>query len=131
MTAADNRLKLEEAEIGNGQPGTGERAEGRWWLADRPTLPLKFSSCRKAGRPANTDAGGVHFCLKGDPKSQGRYEYRATASLAQLHRGQRKALFVDVPAAKNTFTTQLNPLNKGTLAPSPTKKNTASSTPTT
>lgn len=144
MTAADNRLKLEEATLDSITKNlirikelTVQAGGGTLTITDRQAIAAEIFQLQEGLVDLfNTkDAGGEHIFagFKGAQQPfvkapNGRYEYKGDEGQRYLAIGASttvatgdngKALFVDVPAAKNTFTAQLNPLNKGTLQVNP------------
>ncbi|UXD88264.1 flagellar hook-associated protein FlgL [Thalassolituus hydrocarboniclasticus] len=144
MTAADNRLKLEDATLGSVTDNltrlkelTVKAGGGSLTLTDRQAIAAEVYQIQEAlvdlfnTRDANGEyvfagfKGGDAPFVKND---SGRYDYKgdegqrfltigASTNVATGDNG--KSLFVDVEASKNTFTTELNPLNKGTMRISP------------
>ncbi len=144
MTAADNRLKLEEATLSSITDKltrikelTVQAGGGTLTITDRQAIAAEIFQLQEglADLFNTKDAGGEYIFagFKGAQEpfvkaANGRYEYKgdegqrylAIGSTTTVATGDNgKALFVDVPAAKNTFTAELNPLNKGTLQVSP------------
>lgn len=144
MTAADNRLKLEDATLGSITDNltrlkelTVKAGGGTLTITDRQAIAAEVYQIQEGlvdlfnTRDANGEyvfagfKGGNAPFVKND---SGRYDYKgdegqrfltigASTNVATGDNG--KNLFVDVEAAKNTFTTELNPLNKGTMRVSP------------
>jgi flagellar hook-associated protein 3 FlgL len=144
MTAADNRLKLEDATLGSITDNltrlkelTVKAGGGTLTITDRQAIAAEVYQIQEGlvdlfnTRDANGEyvfagfKGGDAPFVKND---SGRYDYKgdegqrfltigASTNVATGDNG--KNLFVDVEAAKNTFTTELNPLNKGTMRVSP------------
>ena len=144
MTAADNRLKLEDATLGSITDNltrlkelTVKAGGGTLTITDRQAIAAEVYQIQEGlvdlfnTRDANGEyvfagfKGGNAPFVKND---SGRYDYKgdegqrfltigASTNVATGDNG--KSLFVDVEAAKNTFTTELNPLNKGTMRVSP------------
>ncbi|MCB2385254.1 flagellar hook-associated protein FlgL [Thalassolituus alkanivorans] len=144
MTAADNRLKLEDATLGSITDNltrlkelTVKAGGGSLTLTDRQAIAAEVYQIQEGlvdlfnTRDANGEyvfagfKGGNAPFVKND---SGRYDYKgdegqrfltigASTNVATGDNG--KSLFVDVEAAKNTFTAELNPLNKGTMRISP------------
>ena len=144
MTAADNRLKLEDATLGSITDNltrlkelTVKAGGGSLTITDRQAIAAEVYQIQEGlvdlfnTRDANGEyvfagfKGGNAPFVKND---SGRYDYKgdegqrfltigASTNVATGDNG--KSLFVDVEAAKNTFTTELNPLNKGTMRVSP------------
>lgn len=144
MTAADNRLKLEEATLSSVTDNlerlkelTVQAGGGSLTITDRQAIAAEIYQLQEGlADLLNTKDAGGEYIFAGFKGSQmpfvkadnGRYEYQgdegqrylALSNSTNVATGDNgKALFVDVPAAKNTFTTQLNPLNKGTLQVNP------------
>ena len=144
MTAADNRLKLEDATLGSITDNltrlkelTVKAGGGTLTITDRQAIAAEVYQIQEGlvdlfnTRDANGEyvfagfKGGNAPFVKND---SGRYDYKgdegqrfltigASTNVATGDNG--KSLFVDVEAAKNTFTAELNPLNKGTMRISP------------
>lgn len=144
MTAADNRLKFEDATLGSITDNltrlkelTVKAGGGTLTITDRQAIAAEVYQIQEGlvdlfnTRDANGEyvfagfKGGDAPFVKND---SGRYDYKgdegqrfltigASTNVATGDNG--KNLFVDVEAAKNTFTTELNPLNKGTMRVSP------------
>ena len=144
MTAAENRLNLEEAtlqsiteNIARVKELTVQAGDGAYTIEDRQAIAAEIYQLQEALADLfNTrDANGEHIFagFKGGSEPfvkapNGRYEFKgdegqrylaigATTTVATGDSG--KGLFVDVESAKNTFTTSLNPLNTGTLQVNP------------
>ncbi|MAK92921.1 MAG: flagellar hook-associated protein 3 [Oceanospirillaceae bacterium] len=144
MTAAENRLNLEEATLSSVTENiarvkelTVQAGDGSYTIEDRQAIAAEIYQLQEALADLfNTrDANGEHIFagFKGATEpfqktGTGRYEFvgdegqrylaiGATTTVATGDSG--KGLFVDVEAAKNTFTTSLNPLNTGTLQVNP------------
>lgn len=138
ITAAENRLKLEEATLGSVteqltrlQELTVKAGGGALTLEDRQYIAAEVSQIQNSLVDLfNTrDPSGEYIFagFKGSeppfqPGPSGRYEYYgdegqrflaigASTTVATGDTG--KALFVDIPAVKNSFTTNVNPLNQG------------------
>jgi len=139
MTAAENRLNLEEATLSSVtdaltriQELTVNAGSGTLTITDRQAISAEISQLEKhlASLFNTKDPNGEYIFggFKGaaPPFQQadtGRYEYAGDEGQRYLSIGDTtrvatgdngKALFVDVRAAKNTFTTSVNPLNTGT-----------------
>lgn len=144
MTAADNRLKLEEATLDSVTKNlirmkelTVQAGGGTLTITDRQAIAAEIYQLQEglADLFNTKDAGGEYIFagFKGGQEpfvkaANGRYEYKGDEGQRYLAIGPStnvatgdngKALFVDVPAAKNTFTSQLSPLNKGTMQVNP------------
>ena len=140
MTAAENRLKLEEATLSSIteqmtrlQELTVQAGGGSLTITDRQAIAAEVDEIQGALVDLfNTrDPSGEYIFagFKGQnppfvQQQNGRYEYEgdegqrilpigASTNVATGDTG--KALFVDVRAADNSFTTFENPLNNGTL----------------
>lgn len=143
MTYADNRLYIEEAALKSVTTNltdirelTGSVQSAKT-QTDRQAIAAEISERLKGLVDLfNTqDANGEYIFagFKGDVQpfqmgSNGRYEYKgdegqrylSIANSVSVATGDSgKSLFVDVAAAKNTFTASTNPLNKGTLEVNP------------
>lgn len=144
MNAADNRLKLEEATLQSVldrverlRELTVSAGNGSFTMAARQATAAEIYQIQEALADLfNTkDAGGEYIFagfkggqepfVKGD---NGRYDFKGdegqrylaiSASVKVATGDSGKALFVDIPAAKNTFTTEVSPLNKGFIEVSP------------
>src|SRR5690606_26945160 len=144
MTAADNRLKLEEATLKSVTANlervkelTVQAGGGSLTITDRQAISAEIFQLQEGLVDLfNTKDAGGEYIFAGFKGSQepfvkvasGRYEYKGDEGQRYLAIGPSttvatgdngKALFIDVEAAKNTFTAQLNPLNKGTLQVNP------------
>ncbi|MCD8522538.1 MAG: flagellar hook-associated protein FlgL [Saccharospirillaceae bacterium] len=144
MTAADNRLKLEEATLGSITDNltrlkelTVKAGGGTLTLTDRQAIAAEVYQIQEGladlfnSRDANGEFIFAGFKGSSEPfvkNSTGRYDYKgdegqrfltigASTNVATGDNG--KSLFVDVEAAKNTFTAELSPLNKGTMRANP------------
>jgi len=144
MTAAQNRLNLEEVTLGSITDRiarlkelTVQAGDGSYTIVNRQAIAAELYQVQEAlGDLFNTkDANGEYIFagFKGGSEPfvkapNGRYEFKgdegqrylaigATTTVATGDSG--KGLFVDVEAAKNAFTTSLNPLNEGTLQVNP------------
>lgn len=144
MTAAENRLKLEESTLGSVtdiltrvKELTVKAGGGSLTLTDRQAIAAEVSEIQGAlvdlfnTRDPNGEYIFGGFKGQNPPfvlQQNGRYEYEgdegqrilpigASTNVATGDSG--KALFVDVNAADNSFTSFENPLNSGTLNISP------------
>lgn len=139
MTAAENRLELEEVTLGSVSDYYARLKEltvaaggGALTQTDRQAIAAEVSQIELAlvdlfnTRDANGEFVFAGF-KGGDPAFQiqpnGRYAYQgdegqrfvaigATTTIATGDHG--KGLFVEVEASKTSFTTEVSPLNKGT-----------------
>lgn len=140
ITAAENRLKLEDAtlqsvtdQLTRLQELTVKAGGGALTLEDRQYIAAEVSQLQNSLVDLfNTrDPNGEHIFagFKGgtapfQQNATGRYEYQGDegqrflaigASTTVATGDSGKSLFVDVAAAKNTFTTRSNVLNEGSL----------------
>lgn len=139
MTAAENRLNLEEATLSSVtdaltrvQELTVNAGSGTLTITDRQAISAEVSQLEKhLASLFNTKDPNGEFIFSGfkgsvEPFQQqdnGRYEYQGDEGQRYLAIGDStriatgdsgKKLFIDVRAAKETFTTSVNPLNTGT-----------------
>lgn len=144
MDAADNRLKSEEAafhtisdRIARLKELTVDAGNGSYSLPDRQADAAEIHQIQEQLVDLfNTkDAGGEYIFagFKGstppfEKQPTGRYEYQGDEGQRKLSIGNStqvatgdhgKRLFVDVEAAKNTFTSSLSPKNSGDLQINP------------
>lgn len=143
MNAADTRLKQEETVLAAVTENLARlkeltsRASGATTITDRQAVAAEVYEIQEAMADLfNTrDANGEYIFAGFNGNQQpfvkapnGRYDFMgdegqrylsigATTTVATGDSGKR--LFMDVAAAKNTFTTGLNPLNKGDLQVNP------------
>ena len=138
MTGADNRLKLEEAQLASIIDNLGrvkelavKAGDGSQTIADRQAISSEVEAIMEATVSImnSKDAGGEYLFsgFQGSTtpfqkNDNGRYEYAgdegqrflSIATSTTVATGDNgKDIFVNVPAADNTFTTTLNPLNQG------------------
>lgn len=141
MTAAENRLNLEESTLGSinvaltrVQELTVYAGSGTLTKTDRQAISAEIRELESqlASLFNTRDAGGEYLFggNKGadapfEKAENGRYVYKGDEGQRFLSIGDStriatgdngKKLFVDVRAAKNTFTTQVNPVNKGEVS---------------
>lgn len=139
MTAAENRLNLEEATLSSVndaitrlQELTVNAGSGALTTLDRQAISAEISQIEKQlGSLFNTKDPNGEYIFSGfkgatapfQQQDNGRYEYQGDEGQRYLAIGDStriatgdsgKKLFVDVRAAKETFTTSVNPLNEGT-----------------
>jgi len=139
MTAAENRLNLEEATLSSVtdaltriQELTVNAGSGTLTIADRQAISAEIGQLEDhlAALFNTKDPNGEYIFagFKGaappfQEQANGRYEYQGDEGQRYLSIGDTtrvatgdngKKLFVDVRAAKDTFTTAVNPLNTGT-----------------
>ncbi|WP_430459831.1 flagellar hook-associated protein FlgL [Thalassolituus sp. LLYu03] len=144
MTAAENRLNLEEATLSSVTDNltrlkelTVQAGGGTLTITDRQSIAAEVYQIQEALVDLfNTrDANGEYIFagFKGGTEpfvqtSTGRYEYQGDEGQRYLAIGNSttvatgdngKNLFIDVKAAKDTFTTSVNPNNIGTLKVNP------------
>lgn len=144
MVAADNRLKLEEATLISVtdiltrlRELTVKAGGGTLTITDRQAIASEIQELEKGLVDLfNTKDASNEYIFAGFKGSEkpfqmapnGRYEYQGDEGQRFLSIGAStrvatgdngKALFIDVPAAQNTFTASTNPLNTGTLMVSP------------
>ena len=140
MIAAENRLQLEEKTLGKIndimtrlQELTVSAGTGTLTITDRQAMASEVNQIKQsmANLFNSKDSSGEHIFggFKGREQpfqlnKGGRYEYQgddgqrflAISDSATIATGDSgKALFVDVRAAQNTFNTQVNPTNTGSL----------------
>ncbi|AHK15279.1 flagellar hook-associated protein FlgL [Thalassolituus oleivorans] len=138
MTAAENRLKLEEATLSSItdnltrlQELTVNAGGGTLTQTDRQAIGSEINQLEKSlASLFNTRDPNGEFIFAGfkgknppfEQQANGRYAYKGDEGQRFLSIGDTtnvatgdsgKSLFIDVRAAKNTFTTQINPLNTG------------------
>ena len=138
MTAAENRLKLEEATLSSItdnltrlQELTVNAGGGTLTQTDRQAISSEINQLEKSlASLFNTRDPNGEFIFAGfkgknppfEQQANGRYAYKGDEGQRFLSIGDTtnvatgdsgKSLFIDVRAAKNTFTTQINPLNTG------------------
>ncbi|WP_370292992.1 flagellar hook-associated protein FlgL [Thalassolituus sp.] len=138
MTAAENRLNLEEATLSSItdaltriQELTVNAGSGTLTITDRQAISAEISQLEnQLGSLFNTKDPNGEYIFAGfkgasapfQQQDNGRYEYQGDEGQRYLALGDTtrvatgdngKKLFVDVRAAKNTFTTAVNPLNEG------------------
>ena len=139
MTAADNRLKLEESSLNSItealtrlQELTVNAGSGTLTITDRQAISAEIGQLEdQLASLFNTKDPNGEFIFGGfkgatqpfQQKDNGRYEYQGDEGQRYLAIGDTtrvatgdngKKLFVDVRAAKDTFTSSVNPLNTGT-----------------
>jgi len=139
MTAAENRLKLEEATLASVtsaltrlQELTVNAGSGTLTIDDRQAISAEIGQLEDhlAALFNTKDPNGEYIFagFKGSAppfqeQANGRYEYKGDEGQRYLSIGDTtrvatgdngKDLFIDVRAAKETFTTSVNPLNTGT-----------------
>ena len=139
MTAAENRLNLEESTLSSitealtrVQELTVNAGSGSLTISDRQAISAEISQLDKqlAALFNTKDPNGEYIFagFKGatmpfQQQDNGRYEYQGDEGQRYLAIGDTtriatgdngKKLFVDVRAAKNTFTSSVNPQNTGT-----------------
>lgn len=143
MNAADNRLKTEEASIAavteaiNKLKQLTSNASGAKTQSDRQAIAAEVYQIQEhiADLMNTKDAGGEYIFagFKGQSApfvkgENGRYNFVGDEGQRRLSIGRSvsvatgdsgKALFVDIAANKNTFTTSLNPKNKSELIVNP------------
>lgn len=144
MDAADNRLKTEEAafqtisdRIARLKELTIDAGNGSYTQTDRQADAAEIHQIQEqlADLFNTKDAGGEYIFAGfkgGTPpfvkQPTGRYEYQgdegqrkiSISNSTQVATGDNgKRLFVDIAAAKNTFTSSLNPKNRGDLQINP------------
>src|SRR5690554_6598578 len=144
MDAADNRLKTEEAafqtisdRIARLKELTVDAGNGSYTQTDRQADAAEIHQIQEqlADLFNTKDAGGEYIFAGfkgGTPpfvkQATGRYEYKgdegqrkiSISNSTQVATGDNgKRLFIDIPAAKNTFTTSLSPKNRGDLQVNP------------
>ena len=140
LTAAENRLRLEETSLASVntsltrlQELTVKAGGGTLTISDRQAIAAEVGEIQQGLVDLfNTrDPSGEYIFagFKGqtppfEQQQNGRYEYQGDEGLRILPIGPStnvttgdtgKALFVDVAAADNSFTTFENPINNGTL----------------
>ncbi len=144
MTAAGNRLQLEEVTLGSISDSyarlkelTVEAGGGTLTKSDRQAIAAEVEQIQQSlvGLFNSRDANGEYMFagFQGgeapfQQRPNGRYEYQGDGGQRFLAIGTTttvatgdsgKDLFVDVTAVKNSFTTAVNPLNQGTTQINP------------
>jgi len=144
LTAAENRLKLEETQlagINNNMDRlkelTVQAGDGSLTQADRQAIAAEIRELlgSTVDLMNSKDAGGEYIFagFKGatQPFQQndtGRYDYKGDEGQRFLSIGSStnvatgdngKRVFVDIPSAENTFATRVNPNNQGTAVINP------------
>jgi flagellar hook-associated protein 3 FlgL len=139
MTAAENRLNLEEATLSSVtesltrlQELTVNAGSGSLTMTDRQAISAEIQQLEnQLGSLFNTKDPNGEYIFAGfkggtapfQQQDNGRYEYQGDEGQRYLAIGDTtriatgdngKKLFTDVRAAKETFTTSANPLNLGT-----------------
>lgn len=139
LTGAENRLKLEETQLAGITQNltrlkelTVKAGDGSQTIADRQAIAIEVKQVLGSTIDLmnSKDAGGEYLFsgFKGGTEpfqknASGRYDYAgdegqrflSIASATNTATGDNgKKLFVDIPSAKNTFSTVVNPLNQGT-----------------